>query len=68
MGRYLVVAHETVGNPLLPGQLTRIATQDQAAEFILLVPATRIRNLLLRRETERYAAVIAGEPAEVVDR
>jgi len=64
MGRYLVVAHETVGNPLLLRQLTQIAAQDDQAEFTLLVPATRVRHLLFRRGTEQDAAVIAGELAD----
>lgn len=64
MGRYLVVAHETVGNPLLLRQLTKIATEDQQAEFTLLVPATRVRHLLFRRGTEQDAAVVAAELAD----
>ncbi len=64
MGRYLVVAHETVGNPLLLRQLTKIATEDQQAEFTLLVPATRVRHLLFRRGTEQDSAVVAAELAD----
>ena len=64
MSRYLVVAHETVGNPLLLRQLTKIATDDPQAEFVLLVPATRVRHLLFRRGTEQDAAVVAAELAD----
>ena len=64
MGRYLVVAHETVGNPLLLRELSRIADQDPGSEFILLVPATRVRHLRFRRGTEQDAFVIAGELAD----
>ena len=64
MGRYLVVAHETVGNPLLLAKLAQIAAQDRLAEFTLLIPATRVRHLLFRRGTEQDAAVIARELAD----
>jgi len=50
MGRYLVVAHETVSNPVLLKQLGQITASDQQAEFVLLVPATRVRHLLFRRK------------------
>lgn len=64
MGRYLVVAHETISNPMLLGQLTRIEAQDHQAEFTLLVPATRVRHLLFRRGTEQDATVVAQELAD----
>jgi hypothetical protein len=59
MARYLVVAHETVGNPKLVDKLQEIAKDDKDAEFVLLVPATPVRHLLLWKDdtaTEREAA------------
>jgi hypothetical protein len=62
MGRYLVVAHETVANPELLDQLRAIQTDDQEADFVLLVPATPVHHLL-RRGDEHDAAVVAGKRA-----
>jgi hypothetical protein len=64
MGRYLVVAHETVSNPVLLKQLGQITASDQQAEFVLLVPATRVRHLLFRRSTDQDAGAAANELAE----
>ena len=64
MSRYLVVAHETVSNPVLLEQLERITAQDGEAEFTLLIPATQVRHLRFRRGTEKDAAVIASELAD----
>jgi len=63
MGRYLVVAHETVSNPRLLEELTRITKIDQGAEFTLLIPATLVPHLLFRRGTEQDATTIANELA-----
>jgi hypothetical protein len=63
MARYLVVAHETVTNPMLLEQLKKIEGEDAAAEFTLLVPATPVRHLLFRRGTEQKAAAVASELA-----
>jgi GABA permease len=59
MARYLVVAHESVSNPKLVEKLKEIAKQDDAAEFVLLVPASPVRHLLLWKTdtaTEQEAA------------
>lgn len=64
MNRYLVVAHQTVTNPLLLEKLKEIALQDPSAEFILLVPATRVRNLLFWQRTEQDAEAVARELAD----
>jgi hypothetical protein len=64
MGRYLVVAHETVNNPVLLKELRQITASDQQAEFVLLVPATRVRHLLFRRGTNEDAGAAATELAE----
>ena len=59
MARYLVVAHETVSNPKLLDNLQEIAKKDDSAEFVLLVPASPVRHLLLWKTdtaTEQEAA------------
>jgi hypothetical protein len=59
MARYLVVAHESVSNPKLVEKLKEIAKQDDTAEFVLLVPASPVRHLLLWKTdtaTEQEAA------------
>ena len=45
MSRYLIVAHDTATNPELIEQVKAIATDDPAAQFVLLVPATPVRHL-----------------------
>jgi hypothetical protein len=60
MARYLVVANETVTNPLLLEQLTQITAEDQEAEFTLLVPATPDQQLLLLRDSGQESAVVAA--------
>ena len=47
MARHLVVAHETVSNPKLVEKLKEIAKEDESADFVLLVPASPVRHLLL---------------------
>jgi len=64
MARYLVVAHETVTNPMLLKQLRKIEEEDEAAEFTLLVPATPVRHLLFRHGTDQEAGSVARELAE----
>jgi len=64
MASYLVVAHETVSNPLLLEQLRKIQTGDPTAEFTLLVPATPVRHLVFRRGSEQEAAAVAAKLAE----
>lgn len=61
MARYLVVAHETVTNPVLAGRLQEIQAQDPGAEFTLLVPATPVRHLLFLHGSEHDADVVAGK-------
>ena len=69
MARYLVVAHETVTNPLLLNAVRGVREQDAGAEFVLLVPATPVRNLLFRKGDEHDAEATArkrGERARAV--
>jgi hypothetical protein len=64
MAKYLVVAHQTVTNPMLLDQLKKVEAEDQGAEFVLLVPATPVRHLLFRRGTEQEASAVARELAD----
>lgn len=59
MARYLVVAHETVTNPVLAERLKEIQAQDPAAEFTLLVPATPVRHLVVLHGDEQDAQAVA---------
>ena len=64
MAHYLVVAHQTVTNPLLLEKLKDIEREDHSAEFTLLVPATRVQNLLFWQRTEQDAGAVARELAD----
>lgn len=50
MARYLVVAHQTAQSDSLAQALKAHTSADPAPEFVLLVPATPLRHLLLRYE------------------
>jgi hypothetical protein len=63
MARYLVVAHQTVTNPLLFEQIRKIEQEDPSAGFVLLVPATPVRHLL-RRPNELEASEVARDLSE----
>ncbi len=45
MARYLVVAHQTVVSVELVERVSGLASTDPSAEFVLLVPATAVRDL-----------------------
>lgn len=64
MAKYLVVAHETVTNPMLLEEIKKVEEADQAAEFTLLVPATPVRHLLFGHSSEQKAEAVARELAE----
>jgi hypothetical protein len=64
MARYLVVAHETVTSPLLLNAVHSVREQDAEAEFVLLVPATPVRNLLFRKGGEHDAEATARKRGE----
>ena len=49
MSRYLILAHETAASPRLIQRVVEIRGEDPEAEFLLLVPATPVKHLLLRR-------------------
>ncbi len=63
MAKYLVVAHQTVTNPLLLEQLRHLQEEDPAAEFTLLVPATLIHHLIFWKGSHTEATTIASELA-----
>jgi hypothetical protein len=59
MARYLVVAHETVTSPELLKLVRSVSAQEEGAEFVLLVPATPVRHLFVRRGDEHDAEATA---------
>lgn len=62
MARHLVVAHQTSASPELVARLRDIVERDESAEFVLLVPATPVSQLLMWEEGESIA--IATRRAE----
>jgi hypothetical protein len=58
MARYLLVAHETAQSDELHQAADDLAREDPTAEFVLIVPATPVVNLLVweRGETHDVAA------------
>jgi hypothetical protein len=64
MARYLVVAHQTVTNPVLLEELKKLELEDPSAEFTLLVPATPVWSLLFWQSTEQKATAVARELAD----
>ena len=56
MGRFLVVANQTAGSPELADEVRSISAADANAEFVLLVPATRVGSLLTLTEGESLEA------------
>ena len=52
MARYLLVAHQTAESEELLAGARALAREDPDAEFVLLVPATPVGNLLVWEEGE----------------
>ncbi|HEY6378268.1 MAG TPA: hypothetical protein VI316_03710 [Candidatus Dormibacteraeota bacterium] len=50
MARYLVVAHQTAESDELRRRLIELAAEDSNAQFVLLVPATPVNDLLVWEE------------------
>jgi hypothetical protein len=77
MGAYLVVAHQTAASPELLDLLKQMAAADRDAAFVLLVPATEARHLLIwvegdqeeiaRRRADEAAAALRREGLTVLD-
>lgn len=76
MARYLVVAHQTASSLELVQRVKVLADSDPGAEFVLLVPATPVQQLLgwvqgeatevARQRAERAKARLEEAGAEVV--
>ena len=56
MARHLVVAHQTAESAELQQRLLELSTADGSAEFVLLVPATPVTELLVWEEGRSDAA------------
>ncbi|HYW23503.1 MAG TPA: hypothetical protein VE953_05025 [Terriglobales bacterium] len=54
MARYLLVAHQTAQSAELRAAAAGLAQQDPAAEFVLIVPATPVVNLLVWERGETH--------------
>lgn len=54
MARYLLVAHETAQSEELHRAAADLARDDPAAEFVLIVPATPVANLLVWERGETH--------------
>jgi hypothetical protein len=54
MARYLLVAHETAQSEELHRAAADLAREDPAAEFVLIVPATPVVNLLVWERGETH--------------
>ena len=63
MARYLLVAHQTAESAELLAAARELAREDDGAEFVLLVPATPVGNLLIWEEGAT-AAVAARRAAD----
>ena len=76
MARYLLLAHQTAASPELSAAVGQLVAQDQQTEFVLLVPATPVEDLLdwqtddsetvARRTGEAAKAHLEGIGAKVV--
>ena len=64
MPRYLVVANQTTTSPRLLERLRELARGEAGAEFVLVVPATPVRDLFFRRATEEKAEAVARKHAD----
>jgi len=77
MARYLLVAHQTAQSEELRAAAADLARDDPAAEFVLIVPATPVVNLLVwergetlevaRRHAEAARDRLEGSGLRVVD-
>ena len=64
MSRYLVVANQTTTSPRLREELRDLVRREPDAEFVLVVPATPVRDLFFRRSTEEKADAVAHKHAD----
>ena len=64
MSTYLVVANQTTTSPRLVEELQRLARRDPGTQFVLVVPATPVRDLFFRRAPEERAEAVARKHAD----
>lgn len=64
MAVYLVVANQTTTSPRLVEELRDVARNQPGAQFVLVVPATPVRDLFFRRSSEDKAETVARKHAE----
>ena len=64
MPRYLVVANQTTTSPRLLEELRELSRRQGGAEFVLVVPATPVRDLFFRRSPDEKADAVARKHAE----
>jgi len=64
MATYLVVANQTTTSPQLLEELRDTARREPGAEFVLVVPATPVRDLFFRRSSEEKAETVARRHAD----
>ncbi len=64
MPTYLVVANQTTTSPRLAHELRDVARGDPEAQFVLVVPATPVRDLFFRRSPDEKADAVARKHAE----
>ena len=64
MPTYLVVANQTTTSPRLLEELRDVARREPGAEFVLVVPATPVRDLFFRRSTDEKAEAVARRHAD----
>lgn len=62
MSSHLIVAYQTAGGQALRQEVQRLVTEDPAAQFVLLVPATRTQHLFTWTDGE--ARAVARERAD----
>ncbi len=59
MSRYLGVANQTTTSPRLLQELRGLGRREADAQFVLVVPATPVRDLSFRRATDEKAEAVA---------
>jgi hypothetical protein len=64
MSKYLVVANQTTTSPRLVQELRDVARHEPGAEFVLVVPATAVRDLFFRRSPLEKAEAVARKHAD----
>ncbi len=63
MSRFLVVANQTTTSPRLLEELRELSRHETTTEFVLVVPATPVRDLFFRRSSDERADAVAHKHA-----